>query len=126
MRTSTITIAAVGLLASGSALAVEQWTGTGEAGFTTTGAQATSPLTREQFVAKWDDEKSAMAAKGYRWDQLYMTYRYVGAGAVPVAAAGPTRGEMMAREQAEKRDMAAKGYRWNQLFSTYQYVGTPR
>lgn len=103
------------------AQATDAWhLATGEAGFTFHPEHVQSTLTREQYLAKWAEEKRERAARSYKWDMLYGTYAFVGPGSPPAAASPMTREEYLAREEEEKRQMRTKGMRWNQLFGTYQ------
>ncbi len=83
-------------------------------------APAPSTLTREQYLARWAEERRAMAAKGYKWDVLYSTYVFIGPGSPEAAASTMTRDEFLANEAAQDRPMRDKGLKWNQLLGTYE------
>lgn len=111
---------AAALLAIAPASASEAWhLAPGEAGATFHPEHVRSTLTREQFLAQWAEERRAMAARGYRWDQLYGTYSFVGPGSRPTPTSGTTREQFLATEAEEKRQMRDKGMTWNQLFGMY-------
>lgn len=90
----------------------------GEAGFTYHPDHLRSTMTRDEFLARWEDERRQMLARGYRWDQLYGTYVLVGPGAAPTSTL--TREQFLATQAEQDRQMAIKGMRWNQLFGTWQ------
>lgn len=92
----------------------------GEAGFTTHPDHLASTVTREQFLARFAQERRAMAEKGYRWDALYGTYVFVGPGSPPAEAGTMTRDEFLAKEAEQDRTMRDKGMKWNQLLGTWQ------
>ena len=107
-------------------LAADFWhTAPGEAGFVEHPDHLNSSTTRAEMQAREAAERDAMAAKGYRWSQLFAAYQYVGTAPAPAAKA-MTREELRQREAEEFRQMEAKGYRWSQLLGAYQYVGTSR
>lgn len=83
---------------------------------------ASPPLTREQFVAREQAERDAMAKKGYVWNQLYMRWDSV-SWASEAKPATASREQFLANEAREAADMAAKGFKWNQLYSRYDYLG---
>lgn len=117
------TIRLVSLIAASSAampaFASDAWhPASGEAGFTYHPEHVRSTLTREEFLARWGDERRALAQRGYRWDTLFGTYVFVGPGAPP--ASQLTRQQFREAEAEQDRQMTSKGMKWNQLFGAWQ------
>jgi hypothetical protein len=115
---------AAALLTVVPATASELWhLAPGEVGFVERPEHMQSSLTRQQFVEQWNEERRVRAQQGFRWDQLYATYVFVGPGSPPARAGAMTREQFVAKETEEARQMQAKGLRWNQLFGVYQPMG---
>lgn len=92
----------------------------GRRGFTYHPEHVQSTMTREQYLARWDEERRARAAQGYKWDLLYGTYAFVGPGSPSTPASAMTREQFLASEAEQHGQMRAKGMKWNQLFGAYQ------